>query len=246
MPGADAHRRLRGGLALMKTTIEIVCCSLQDCVDACRAGADRIELCSTIELGGLTPSIGLLESAKQFVPVPIMAMIRPRAGGFCYSDLEFETMLADIERMKRADGYVFGCLTADWIIDIDKCKTLVAKSGKKEKVFHRAFDKVKEPLRAMETLIDLGFTRILTSGLAPTADDGLETLELLRDNAKGRIEIMPGGGIRSVNAPVFLHVGFASLHLAPRVKVQEAPDSGFYQIVDSSEVEAIARATKTT
>ena len=228
----------------MKTIIEIVCCSVHDCIDACRAGADRIELCSTIELGGLTPSIGLLETAEQFVPMPIMAMIRPRAGGFCYNDTDFETMLADIQRMQQADGFVFGCLQPDLTIDVDRCRKLVAAAGKKQKVFHRAFDRVSDPLGAMETLIDLGFTRILTSGLAPTADDGLETLELLRDNAKGRIEIMPGGGVRAVNAPIFLHVGFQSLHLAPRVKVQDADGSGFHQVVDAAEVEAIVKAVQ--
>ena len=226
----------------MKCLVEIVCCSVQDCIDASRAGADRIELCSTIELGGLTPSIGLLEFAKQSVPIPIMSMIRPRPGGFCYSDAELETMVADCKRLQAADGFVFGCLTPDLQIDKVTCRRLIQASGKKEKVFHRAFDRVKDPLQALETVIDLGFTRILTSGLAPNADDGLETLELLKDNARGRIEIMPGGGVRSVNAPIFLHTGFSSFHLAPRMKAEDPTGAGFHQVLDAAEVEAVVRA----
>lgn len=224
--------------------VEIVCCSLQDCVDAARSGAGRIELCSTIELGGLTPSIGLLNTAKQFVPLPIMAMLRPRSGGFCYSDFEFETMLADCDVLKQADGFVFGALNPDRTIDEDKCRKLVSAAKAKEKVFHRAFDLVDDPLYSLETLIDLGFTRVLTSGLAPTADDGLETIQLLIENAKGRIEIMPGGGVRAQNVRVILSSGCTSVHLAPLREAVDPTGGSPYRAIDREHVESVVKQVK--
>ncbi len=223
----------------MKPIVEIVCCSAQDCIDATRAGARRIELCTTIELGGLTPSAGLLQVAKQSVDIPIMAMVRPRPGGFCYSELEFETMLAGCDALDQADGLVMGVLLPDRSIDVKRARQLVKAAGKREKVFHRAFDQVTDPITSMEILIDIGFTRILTSGLAPTAVDGLPTLQLLMQNARGRIEIMPGGGVRSANARDILASGCTSIHLAPLREVQDSTGGSPIRVVDPTQVEAV-------
>ena len=223
----------------MKRTVEIVCCSLQDCIDSARAGAGRIELCAAIEQGGLTPSIGLLQRAKQSVPIPIMAMIRPRGSGFCYSDWEFETMLADIAAMQAADGFVFGVLTPRRVVDVERCAELVKAAGTKQKVFHRAFDRLLDPLAGLESLIDLGFNRILTSGIAPTAEDGIETLEILIKNAAGRIEIMPGGGIRPENVEAILETKCKSVHLAPMRELQDPSTPGSYRAVDRAAVESV-------
>jgi copper homeostasis protein len=168
-------------------------------------------------------------------------MLRPRSGGFCYSDQEFETMLADCERLQEADGFVFGMLTPDFMVDVPRCQQLVKAAGKKEKVFHRAFDLVDEPVSSLETLIDLGFTRVLTSGLAPSADDGFETLELLSAGANGRIEIMPGGGVRAANAQVMANLGCSSIHLGPQKEAQDVTGGRPYRVLDIEQVAGVVR-----
>lgn len=219
--------------------VEAVCCSAEDCIEAARAGAGRIELCSAIELGGLTPSLGLLRNAKERCPLPIMAMVRPRPGGFCYSEPEMETMLADLDALDKADGFVFGVLTPDRRIDVAQCLRLVEAAGRREKVFHRAFDRVMDPLIGLETLIDLGFTRILTSGLSMTAEHGIEKLKLLIENAAGRIEIMPGGGVRPENVERILATGCTSVHLAPLRDVEDPTASTKYRALDRASVEQV-------
>lgn len=220
----------------MTPLVEIVCCSVDDCVAAVGAGAGRIELCCAIELGGLTPSIGLVRGAVEAVSGPVMAMIRPRSGGFCYSASEFDTMIADCQTIDGPAGFVFGVLNPDGTIDKDRCKQLVRRAGRLEKVFHRAFDLVPDPSEALEVLVDLGFTRILTSGLAATALDGAEMIRRLIERADGRIEIMPGGGVRSGNVGRILETGCGSVHLAPRVLGTDGAS-----VLDAGEVADVVR-----
>lgn len=220
----------------MKRVVEIVCCSVEDCAAAEQAGAGRIELCGAIELGGLTPSVGLIREACKAATFPIMAMIRPRPGGFCYSESEFQTMIADCEVLDGPNGFVFGILNSDRTVDKERCNQLVRTAGMLEKVFHRAFDQVPNPFEALETLIDLGFTRILTSGLAPAAAEGADMIKRLIDKADGRIEIMPGGGVRSGNVAQILGTGCTSVHLAPR---RPAADGAME--VDPEEVSAVVQ-----
>src|SRR6266545_4567395 len=158
--------------------VEAVCCSADDCVEADAGGADRIELCGELVVGGLTPSLGTLIEALASTRVPIVQMIRPRAGGFCYSAREFATMRRDAELALAhgADGLVFGVLQESGEIDVPRCAELVALAhsgggeggGGRQTVFHRAFDVVPEPFAALEALIALDVTRILTSGRQPT------------------------------------------------------------------------------
>ena len=185
---------------MTKIIVEICCGSADDVIQAKKAGADRVELNSCLFLGGLTPSIGELEVAKK-TGLPIMTMVRPREAGFCYTDAEYETMLCDARALleRGADGIVFGFLHEDGTIDIERCKEMLKITGKKTSVFHRAFDVVPDWHAAMETLIDLGVNRILTSGQEPTVPEGADTIREMIEYAAGRIEILPGAGITLKN-----------------------------------------------
>jgi copper homeostasis protein CutC len=173
---------------------------------AAAAGADRLELCTALELGGLTPSPGTFLAARDVVALPIYPLIRPRPGGFHYSASALETMLRDAEWFLRngAEGIVFGILGAEGCIDRTGCAKLVAAAAGRA-VFHRAFEFVADQPSALEELIGLGFQRVLTSGGAATAAEGSAAIAKLVRAAAGRIEILPGGGIRPDNAMQLLN-----------------------------------------
>jgi copper homeostasis protein len=199
--------------------VEAVCCTVDECLEAEANGADRIELCTALVVGGLTPSLGTLIEARAATRLPIVSMVRAREGGFCYSARELATMRRDAELALShgANGIVFGILRADGSVDAARCRELVAIAGRAETVFHRAFDDVSDPFAALETLISLGFTRILTSGGQPTAVAGAPLLRRLADRAAGRIEILPGGGVRAANVAELLRVsGLSAVHLSDR------------------------------
>ncbi len=181
--------------------LEIVASTVEDCIAAENGGADRIELCAAIATGGLTPSLGTLIEVKKRVRIPLMAMVRPRAGGFCYSEEDFAVMRRDAALLieNGADGIVFGILHADVGVDTKRCGEMVAIAGDRQTVFHRAFDVVGDPLRALEELVDLGFTRFLTSGQKETAYEGRELIQRLIQQAERRIEVLPGGKVRAHN-----------------------------------------------
>ena len=178
--------------------LEICCGSIDDAIQAEKGGADRVELCSALFLGGLTPSIGTIQEAKRRLKIPVMVMVRPRGGGFCYSEAEMATMERDVEAAidSGADGVVFGVLESDGRIDVRRAKRIRQLIGKRQAVFHRAFDVTPAPFRALEQLVDLGITRILTSGQRDTVREGVELIAELVERAGKRIEILPGGGIR--------------------------------------------------
>ncbi len=186
-----------------KILVEEIVSSLDDARAAAAGGADRFELCSSLALGGLTPSLGLLEVIRAELRIPIMAMIRPREGGMRYSQAEFGTMLRDAELALEAgaDGLVFGFLNEDGHVDLQRSKTFVElihrtpRVPRPQSVFHRAFDVTADPELALEQLIDLGITRILTSGRAPTALEGIDEIRRTVERADRRIEVLPGGGI---------------------------------------------------
>ncbi|XP_039631001.1 copper homeostasis protein cutC homolog [Polypterus senegalus] len=181
--------------------MEVCVDSVESAINAERGGASRIELCSSLLEGGITPSIGLLQVVKQYVQIPVFTMIRPRGGDFLYSDRELEVMKTDIHLCKSngADGLVFGALTEDGRIDAELSMELLAISRPLPVTFHRAFDMVHDPVVATETLISLGFERVLTSGCDATALEGLPLIKRLVEQAKGRIIVMPGGGITERN-----------------------------------------------
>ena len=175
--------------------IEVYCGSIDDAEAAEKGGADRIELNSALFLGGLTPSAGALKEVKNRVDIPVMAMIRPRAGGFCYTDNEFRVMKKDTaEAIKQGvDGIVCGILNEDGTIDTERCREIIEIVGDREVVFHRAFDVVPDPWRAVDKLIELGFDRILTKGQGNRIEAGMELLQEIIEYVEEEIEILPGG-----------------------------------------------------
>lgn len=188
---------------MKNVSLEICCGSATDAIAAYQGGASRVELNSDLFHGGLTPSVGTLKVIRRAVPdLKIMCMVRPREGGFCYTDIEFKVMLEDARLLLEAgaDGIVFGFLHEDGTIDIDRCKQMLRVIGEKESVFHRAIDVVPDVLTSVQQLANLGVTRILTSGQKPTALEGAKTIQDMIRQANGRIEILPGSGIRPHNA----------------------------------------------
>lgn len=181
-------------------TLEIACFNPESAIVASEAGADRIELCDNQDVGGTTPSPQWLADVKARVNIPVFVMVRPREGGFTHPDFEVEQMVADIDRLKsNADGFVFGILKQDHRIDVEKTSMLVRKAQPLPCTFHRAFDEAPEPFEALEAVIATGCSAILTSGGAPTVDGGVEVLRNLVEKAEGRVDIIPGGGLRLQN-----------------------------------------------
>lgn len=184
--------------------LEICCGSYYDALEADAGGAKRIELNCGLHLGGLTPSVASLELVKEHCNLNVIAMVRPRGGGFCYSTEDFEQMEKECRALllAGADGIAFGCLHADGSIHTEQNKRLIAMilERGKEAVFHRAFDCSSDPDEAMEQLINLRVTRVLTSGLKPKATEGAVLLKKLQSVYGDRIEILAGSGINASNA----------------------------------------------
>jgi len=180
-----------------KRILEICTGSLDDCMAAEQGGADRIELNTSLISGGLTPSAGVILKVKEVISVPVIVMIRPRESGFVYNNHELSVMEKDIEIALNsgADGIAFGVLNENGEIDVNACKRLLNSSCGKVSVFHRAFDLIPDPEKALEVCIDLGFTRILTSGQRNSALEGADCIHKFLQQADGRIEILPAGGI---------------------------------------------------
>ena len=188
----------------MKRDIFEVCAgSVQDCINAQLGGADRVELNSALHLGGLTPSLAMLKLVKEKTSLKVICMDRPRAAGFCYDDVEIETMFEDAKILLEngADGISFGFLNSDATINVTETKKMVEliHQYQKEAVFHRAFDCVDDPMHAIKQLIDCGVDRILTSGLQPTAMQGASVLEKLQSEFGDQIELLAGSGINANN-----------------------------------------------
>ncbi len=197
--------------------LEICCGSVEDACRAAAGGADRIELNSCLFHGGLTPSIGELIVTKEIVSIPIIAMVRPRQGGFCYTDAEFRTAIKDAECLLKhgADGLVFGFLKEDGTLDKERCKTLLSQmDAEKVRVFHRAIDVTPDWKKTLDGLIELGFQRVLTSGQEPSALYGAQTIAEMVQYVQGAIEILPGAGINLKNADQILSAtGCTQIHL---------------------------------
>lgn len=181
--------------------IEICLESIESVIAAEKGGADRVEFCADLFEGGTTPSLGAFKVARANSTITMSVMIRPRGGDFCYSDLEFAAMKEDICLFKEAgaDCVVFGILSPDGEIDVKRNKELIELARPMEVTFHRAFDMTPNAERSLETLIELGVDRLLTSGLEATVIEGIETLAALVKQAGDRIIIMPGCGITERN-----------------------------------------------
>ncbi len=175
--------------------------SVESAATAVAAGAQRVELCANLVEGGTTPSVGTIERAVEDLGADVMVMIRPRGGDFVYERRELAVMERDIEAVQAAGaaGLVFGCLTPDGDVDRDAVRTLLQEAGPLPVTFHRAFDVCRDPHDALESLIDLGVDRVLTSGQQPTAPEGLALIAELVQTAGERIVVMPGVGINAGN-----------------------------------------------
>lgn len=207
--------------------LEICANSYQSAKNAQKAGAHRIELCSELAIGGITPNYGLLKQVSENLSIETFVLIRPRSGNFVYSDAEFEIMKSNIKLCKEFgfSGIVSGILNANNTIDLKRTKELVELSKPLDFTYHRAFDWVSNLEKSLEQLIDLGVTRVLTSGQNVSAEKGLEILKILKEQSKNRITILPGGGVSIDNAKLFKDAGFNEIHasLTKLNKVNEIP-----------------------
>ena len=215
--------------------ILLECCvgSVESAVNAELGGAGRVELCAALELGGVTPSSAAIRLARERIDIPLFVLVRPRGGDFHYSPVEVEVMKTDIAgaRDLGADGIVLGILRKDGNVDVERTAELIEAAGGASITFHRAFDSTPDPLAALETLRELGVNRVLTTGGARRAEEGLAGLGKLVEAAAGRIGILPGGGINHENCRQVveqtgareIHVGSAVCSAGPR---QEASGLG--------------------
>ena len=185
----------------MNILVEAAVESLDDALAAVDGGADRLELCANLADGGTTPSEDLIADVVEQVGVPVFVMIRPRGGSFVYSTTELEEMRRSIDRAREldVDGFVFGVLNSSNRIDTIRTQSLVDVAADLPVTFHRAFDRVHDRIDALDALMDLGIARVLTSGGAPTAPQGLASLRELVEVAGDDIVILAGGGVRFQN-----------------------------------------------
>ena len=239
--------------------LEICAGSVESAIAARDGGAARIELCAALEIGGTTPSAGLIAEARKIEGIVLNVIIRPRGGDFLYNEYEAACMEQDIRTCRQlgADGVVIGALTAEGDIDTALCKRLIDAADGMSITFHRAFDMCRDPKRALEELIAIGCDRVLTSGQAATAEAGLPLLKELVQQAAGRISIMPGCGVNSGNAARILQAtGAVEIHASARKSVGSGmlfrhsgvsmgtPGSDEYarKETDTNEVELIVRS----
>ena len=205
-----------------KLLLEICTDSVASCQEAEKGGATRVELCANLFEGGTTPTAGCLKIARQQTNIPIYVLLRPRGGDFCYSEEEFAIMQYDLEMIKRlgADGVVLGVLQPDGTIDMERTAKLIQQALPLQVTFHRAFDMVADPFRALDQLISLGVNRILTSGQEKSALEGSELIAQLIRQAAEKITIMPGGGVTHRNiARIRLETNAVEFHLTAREKL---------------------------
>lgn len=184
--------------------LEVACFNLQSAQIAAKAGADRIEFCTAMELGGTTPSLDDFKTLKEQIQVPVYIMLRPRGGNFQYTKEELQLMEQSLVAFRKAgaDGFVFGILDASGKVDEESCKQLIFLATGLPCTFHRAIDRAADIQVALETIIALGFQTVLSSGGAASALQGIKTLAKWQQNFGTQIDIMPAGGIRAANVTV--------------------------------------------
>ncbi len=198
--------------------VEVCANSFQSALNAQQAGANRIELCSELAIGGITPSYGVLKKVRSELDIPVHVLIRPRSGDFTYSEYEFDVMKQNIGLCKRlkCSGIVSGVLHHDMTLDVARTKELVDLASPMPFTFHRAFDWIADPIAAAEKLAKIGVVRILTSGQAPSAVQGFSMLTQLKDAFSGII--LAAGGIHLENVHLFKENAFAEIHLSASVR----------------------------
>ena len=207
-----------------KYKFEVCANGVESCLAAQEGGADRVELCAGIPEGGTTPSYGEIKVARRLLTTTrLHVIIRPRGGDFLYTPLEIERMEEDIRmcREQGVDGVVIGCLHADGTLDMEANRRLVEAAEGMSVTFHRAFDRCSDPIRALEQLVELGVSRVLTSGQQPTALEGVPLLGRLNELAASRIIILAGCGVNESNInEIQLQTGVHEFHFSARVPVR--------------------------
>ena len=207
----------------MKRILEVCAGSVESVAAARNGGAARVELCSALEIGGITPSVGLITEARHIEGIALNVLIRPRGGDFLYNESEVATMEQDIVAARQcgADGVVIGALTAEGDVDVQVCNRLIKAAEGMSITFHRAFDMCRNPFLALKDIISLGCHRILTSGQAASAYAGITLIKQLVEAAQGRISIMPGCGVNVANATAILNsTGCYEIHASARTSVE--------------------------
>jgi copper homeostasis protein len=217
----------------MSIKIELCAASIEAIEIARKLNIDRIELCQDLEQGGLTPSAGLIQYAIS-KDIETHVLIRPRAGGFHYSEMELEVILNDIIISKKlgVKGIVVGVLQANFELDISALQKIKAVSDGLELTFHRAFDESIDWKKSIDALVELGFNRILTSGFASNVEIGMDILKQMTAYAKNRIEIMPGGGVSAANVNKLISYTLpAGIHFSGTIKQILDEDSNFSETI---------------
>lgn len=243
----------------MSVLVEACVDSVASAIAAERGGAGRLELCDNLFDGGTTPSGGMIAAVKERVSIPVFVIVRPRGGGFVYSDDELDVMRRDVELAARfgADGVVFGILTSDACVDVARTRELVSAAGSLPVTFHRAFDLTRDRAEALEAVIASGGARVLTSGGAPTAIEGAGAIDALVARAAGRLEVMAGGGVREENvAELVQRAGVREVHVRGTVLARTSmpsvnraihlrkslpDDEGAWEATDEARVRDIVR-----
>jgi copper homeostasis protein len=241
--------------------LEVCAGDIESVIAAANGGADRVELCSALVEGGVTPSIGFIKQALKVEGIKVHVLIRPRGGDFLYSPEEADMMVDDVIACREAGvhGVVIGALTPDGNIDIALCERLVKAAGNINVTFHRAFDLCANPIEALDQIIALGCNRLLTSGQAASAIAGVDMLAKLVEHANGRITILAGGGVSAENAAdIITKSGTNEVHASARSTIGSkmtyrkdgvsmgAPDSDEYarKVTDANIVKNIIAAIK--
>ena len=200
-------------------TLEVCIDSVESALAAEAAGADRLELCDNLIEGGTTPSLGMVRAVRRHSSLDIMAMVRPRGGDFLYDRFEIESMIDDIRTFRDLGirGVVTGILSPGGGVDRAAMRQVMGEVGELEVTFHRAFDMVEDPVKALEHLIELGVSRILTSGHEANAFDGRNLIAELVEQSRNRISIMAGAGINKHNVrEIVSHTGIREVHVSAR------------------------------
>jgi copper homeostasis protein len=234
--------------------IEVCVASLEDAKKAEQLCADRIELCAELGVGGITPSMGLVEQLLEEIEIPIHVLVRPRSGNFNYSTKYFEVIMNDIVHLKKlnVDGIVVGITNENDDLAVPQLKEMRALAGGTPLTFHRAFDLVNNPLVALETLIDIGYSAVLSGGQCEKARDGFDLLKQMNSIAGNTIDILPGGGINGSNCQAFKNEQFRWIHLSakketPLINKGDKNLSFLKQVqyeLDQGRLEAVVRKCK--
>ncbi len=230
--------------------LEVCIENLETAKVANRLGCDRVELCSALSVGGLTPSFGLISECVTQTDLEVHVMIRHQGGNFILSNDNLKIALSDVEMAKKAGakGIVFGCLTKESTIDVDKLKVVIdfAKSEQLEVTFHRAFDFVPDPMVSLDELIDLGVDRLLTSGQQPKAIEGINLISKLVEHSNECIQIMAGSGINFNNASILANTGIDALHFTAYLRNENYNEFGMgsKSIPDEVKIQSIINSLK--